>query len=258
MTKTEEIYIKRGVKIKGSKKCECCGVEFYIFWEKQKTRFCSVKCRTQVIRPRKKEELKMIKNCEFCGNEIKIFLKQNIKRKRFCSKECRAKGIGRENSIKMELGLMKKISGHTPESMAKFKQTCLNRDIKRITPLRRLIQSNEEYYKWRSSVFARDNYKCCNCGNNKDIHAHHIKHFSILFKEFLLINSHLDIKNNKDELFRLAINYEPFWEINNGKTLCAECHQKEHPKLNIIKNIKNKKNHNNSPISLPNSVNSNL
>ena len=29
----------------------------------------------------------------------------------------------------------------------------------------------------------------------------------------------------KDILSRLSITYSPFWDINNGQTLCKDCHK---------------------------------
>lgn len=74
-----------------------------------------------------------------------------------------------------------------------------------ITPQNARIRTSLEYRLWRESVFKRDNYTCIWCGvrsgNGKAIilHADHIKPFA-LFPEF-----------------RFA--------IDNGRTLCAECHK---------------------------------
>lgn len=53
---------------------------------------------------------------------------------------------------------------------------------------------------WRKEVFSRDNFKCQKCGSNKRLEAHHIKSW----------------KNFPKERF----------DINNGKTLCHNCHSK--------------------------------
>ena len=69
-----------------------------------------------------------------------------------------------------------------------------------ITPMNQMIRKSEEYKLWRKSVFERDNYICIWCGKNGGVEADHIKPFS-LFPEL-----------------RFA--------IDNGRTLCKECHRK--------------------------------
>ena len=43
-------------------------------------------------------------------------------------------------------------------------------------------------------------------------------------KEFLQVYKNLSIEKDKEQLIRLAKNYKDFWDINNGKTLCLDCH----------------------------------
>ena len=70
-----------------------------------------------------------------------------------------------------------------------------------ITPINEAIRKSLEYKLWRKAVFERDDYTCIWCGKkDKTIQADHIKPFS-LFPEL-----------------RFA--------IDNGRTLCKECHQK--------------------------------
>jgi 5-methylcytosine-specific restriction endonuclease McrA len=55
---------------------------------------------------------------------------------------------------------------------------------------------------WREAVYARDNYICKICGNGGELNAHHIKPIS--------------------DYPELALN------VDNGVTLCIDCHEKEH------------------------------
>lgn len=61
-----------------------------------------------------------------------------------------------------------------------------------------------EYHEWRGQVFLRDNFSCQSCGDNKggNLNAHHIENYS----------------NNKEKRF----------DINNGITLCGDCHTSFH------------------------------
>ena len=68
-----------------------------------------------------------------------------------------------------------------------------------ITPINLRIRNSKEYKLWRLAVLERDNFTCVWCGN-KGIIADHIKPFA-LFPEL-----------------RFA--------IDNGRTLCRDCHKK--------------------------------
>lgn len=70
-----------------------------------------------------------------------------------------------------------------------------------ITPIHLIIRRSLNYRLWRKSVFERDNYACIWCGQRGGkLNADHIKPFS-LFPEL-----------------RFA--------IDNGRTLCVDCHKK--------------------------------
>ena len=79
-----------------------------------------------------------------------------------------------------------------------------------ISPINHLIRESGTYREWRTAVFERDNYICVDCGlkggwdkklkRRINIQADHIKPFS-LFPELR-------------------------FDINNGRTLCVDCHKK--------------------------------
>lgn len=69
-----------------------------------------------------------------------------------------------------------------------------------ITPQNQKERGSSEVVAWRKSVFLRDGYTCQLCGQvGRGLHAHHKKAWS----EFLELR----------------------YEINNGVTLCADCHK---------------------------------
>lgn len=80
-------------------------------------------------------------------------------------------------------------------------------------PINELIRTSTKMKLWRKSVFERDNYTCRNCGiRGTYLEAHHIKSFAY-FPELR-------------------------FDINNGLTLCRECHNKT--KISYRKLIKQK------------------
>lgn len=100
-----------------------------------------------------------------------------------------------------------------------------------IASLTDIIRHSLESKTWRQQVFARDNYTCQKCDiKNKYLAPHHKKAFSLVFSEFLESYSQFSPVNDKEVLARLAITYKPFWSINNGGTLCENCHVNFHKK----------------------------
>jgi len=73
-----------------------------------------------------------------------------------------------------------------------------------ITKINLIIRRGLEYKLWREAVFKRDNWTCRECKKEKEVsgklEAHHIKPFSLFI--------------------------ELRFDINNGVTLCKECHKK--------------------------------
>ena len=71
----------------------------------------------------------------------------------------------------------------------------------------------KKYIEWRSFVYQRDNWTCQNCGKvGHNLNAHHIKEFS------------------KYPKLR--------FDVDNGITLCEDCHKKVHKRMGIKKSQK--------------------
>lgn len=89
-----------------------------------------------------------------------------------------------------------------------------------ITSVTSKIRNSFENKQWRSKVFIRDDFTCRKCGdkNGGNIEAHHIKSFSILVKEVKKAMPLFDIITS-------CKLYTPMWNIDNGITLCENCHK---------------------------------
>ena len=82
------------------------------------------------------------------------------------------------------------------------------------------IRNSVEYSFWRKQIFKRDDYTCILCnrkskkGDKVIIEADHIYPFYKIIDTF-------NIKTIEE-----AMNCQEMWDINNGRTLCRECHKK--------------------------------
>lgn len=141
------------------------------------------------------------KSCLHCGKEIQMKIKRDLTRKKYCSYSCRQ--LYRFSNEQVKLEHMEKMwaksctpeannkKGHKDEKNPKYKKD-------RSTLKFRDRNGNPA---WRKAVFERDNYTCQECGQyGGKLQADHIKPYC-LFPELRT-------------------------DINNGRTLCLDCHKK--------------------------------
>ena len=79
--------------------------------------------------------------------------------------------------------------------------------------INRKIRDCWKYQQWRSDIFKRDNWTCQTCQKRGCyLEAHHIKEMSKIIEE------------NKIKTLKQALNCDELWNLDNGVTLCRECH----------------------------------
>ncbi len=188
--------------------------------------------------------------CKNCGVEIDAW-PYEVGRKNFCSRKCNCsfnmKGRPQLHMVGHKIWVGRR---HRPESNEKnrvsnagrrssvqteFKKGIIpwNKGIERadisgekhpnwkggITKESYKIRNSLLYKKWRAEVFKRDDYTCQICREREKVwgklQADHIKQFAY-FPELR-------------------------FDINNGRTLCEECHKKTDTYLNKGKRASNKK-----------------
>lgn len=74
------------------------------------------------------------------------------------------------------------------------------------------VRLMSEYKIWRTLIFQRDEWTCQTCHSKGYVTAHHIKSFSSILKEYKI--------SNQEEARKCL----ELWNVNNGITLCEECH----------------------------------
>lgn len=81
------------------------------------------------------------------------------------------------------------------------------------TALQVRIKNSAKYREWRNEVLKRDNHICQNCNYTEvELEIHHKNEIALI----LLLN---DITT-----FEQAMVCSELWDINNGETLCKDCH----------------------------------
>lgn len=88
----------------------------------------------------------------------------------------------------------------------------------RINPLYQQIRTCSKYVDWRNICMKNDFFTCQICRDNTggNLIVHHKKYFSKIIKE------------NEIESLEQSFNCNELWDLNNGITLCENCHIQVH------------------------------
>ena len=111
--------------------------------------------------------------------------------------------------------LGKKMSKETRLKMSLKRKGSLNSNWKGgISNLINNLRTCEKYYQWRNKIYTRDLYTCQKCfqKGNGNLEAHHSPEISKILLE------------NKIDTLEKAFLCQKLWNINNGTTLCENCH----------------------------------
>jgi hypothetical protein len=164
-----------------------------------KVKFCSKKCNGLAFKKDRKRK------CVICNNEFEA---QSLKT-RFCSQECYTKsGIRAPKGDK----------SHTWKGG--------------ITPINLSIRTSSKYIEWIKTILKRDDYTCQWClKRGIKFQVDHIIPFAKIIDK-------LKFEQGIDNLYQKAMNYELLWDLNNGRTLCVECHKKTDSYLKNYKKVK--------------------
>lgn len=197
--------------------------------------FCSLKCSFKQKEHDNNERLYI--TCKNCNSSFRLKSIYCIKRKRYCSRLCQAQYLKKYPPRYLFERKREQITDETRKKLSKANKGKKRSDETRrkisesnkgkkcpwakpphysgekchlwrggVTSRNKKIRGSLEYKLWRKAVFERDNYTCVWCnvksGDGKTIYlqADHIKPFAYFPK--------------------LRFN------INNGRTLCIECHRK--------------------------------
>jgi hypothetical protein len=90
----------------------------------------------------------------------------------------------------------------------------------------RVVRSLPAYRRWRLAVLRRDGRACQECGAHSSfenpLHVHHLRSFVEILAEYRPIS------------VEQAEGYDALWDVDNGVTLCADCHREAHANVSHL------------------------
>lgn len=187
----------------GKPRCKVCGKE--ICWKSTECQSCFLKRRKMSVN---------IKLCIDCGVSVSD---SRYSRCIQCSNNKFKKGVPLKKDHKEKI--IKNLKVRMGSSNNFWRGG--------ISALQRLIRCSSASEIWRKSIFSRDNYTCRCCGvRGGYLEAHHNITFSEIFDSFIKEYSQFSPIEDKEILLRIALEYKPFWSVDNGISLCRDCHDK--------------------------------
>ena len=226
-----------------------------------KHHFCDRKCESDYI---KAQAIKNIA-CDNCGVFFHRKT-SHLSNKNFCSRNCKNKyiltnGVSEATKRKMSESAVRKLKEH-PELLEKIRISNIGRirsresiekqrvkvtgqkrtleqiermkkNMKRgadsnfwkggISSLKHLVDDCDISKRWKRSILERDNFTCQVCGQyGETLEIHHKIPFADILHKIVDENP----TKTKDELFEICKKDPVLWDINNGVTLCHNCHKK--------------------------------
>lgn len=92
-----------------------------------------------------------------------------------------------------------------------------------IKKLSTMIRDLDTLKDIKSYILARDSFTCNKCGQiGGSLEVDHIVKFSIIFTMFIESVGY-DANAEKERAVKDAVNYPPFWDLNNFQVLCKKC-----------------------------------
>lgn len=158
-----------------------------------------------------------IKRGSKLSNDIKLKISQSLKGKKKTPEHIRNAGIAQRGKKLSEEH--KKLIGL--KSIGRIKGDKNPAWKGGITPVHIQIRTSRQYLLWRKNILKFDDYTCRKCGKRGG--ELNVDHYPISFSAIL---NKLIIEQGLDNLYDKAINYGMFWDLNNGRTLCINCHRK--------------------------------
>lgn len=213
--------------------CEQCGKDFTLkesYYKKQSKRgqtpkYCSNKCRFDARNKIKKGTVKEVM-CDYCG---KSFFKSKTRITEnglsFCNINCKINYFKENHRVSVVCKNCGKIFSKNKYRYDNSKshfccQKCFDeyRSTLKTTykNVSHHLRSSSEYEEWRRKCIKRDMYMCSKCNSKECLHVHHIESLFDICEKY-----NMDIDKIKES--------EKFNDINNGITLCSNCHALEHP-----------------------------